>query len=502
MGAIIGICTANNRGTDSRVVGRSCLPFSLLDTSIQLCSSLHLRLCCKSERNYFVEENNLYRDCQDQRSFCFWTVANRYIAAITPVQTCDKLKTIMDDARIVAPHLALPKLHLSAPYQNCCRSISYSKVIPCCLPPLSTVSVSWIWWRHMLRLYNTLLPGLGLFTAPCDFLYAQFLMACFQHTFRCSVTYYHLRHLCFESSVCDGCNSCSSMNPEYKPFVSCHLSVQHQSETETVGGNSSLGNDFSDVLRSSFNAVNDFEVAQHRKNDMNVSCNKNPENVSLRCIEIIPNHINTGRLSTPAAEEDSDDDVDGCNDNAAQSWNKDTAAAHSTGTGSSLAESSHADEKQNGCWSFFVRASDSDASDSLDSDNDDGNDDVDTATSDESDNCCEEDDDSDADNTLTHCTTISQCFLIDLDPLKINGLYIPPTSIVPVTQSRCWPLLLDSSPLLDSTAVEVESESAGTLRRVNDAWKQCYSGDDVEIKSLSRQNHTKHVCIFQCLFHL
>jgi len=500
MGDIIGICTANSRTTDNRVVGRSHVPFSLLDTSIQLCPSVQLRVRCKAERTFFVEEDNLYKDFKEQRRFCPRTVVNGYFAFNPTIQTCDKLKKIMSDASTMAPHSALPKLHRTGRYVNCCHCVSYHAVIPSRLPSVSTVSVSWIWWRHMMRLYNTLLPGLGLFAASCNFPYAQFLMACFQHTSSRGAAYSLrcLSHPCFQSSACHSCYySTGSMSTQYKLVVNyCHSSAQHHCETETTGGNSSSVNDFGDVLRSDFNTVGDFEVVQYRNANVKVTCNKNPENMPLQCSEIIPNHMNTARLSSSAAEESDEDDSD--SEDGAQSQTKDTVVAHSAGTTSFLAASSCADKKQNGCWSFFIRASDSDASDDLDSDDDDDDDDSDAA-SDESDNCWEdndEDGDADADNSLTHCTRASQCFLIDLDPLKINGLYIPPTSTVPVSQSRCRSLPFDSPPLLDSAAAEVESESMRTLRRINDAWQLCYNGDDVRMKSSSLQHHMKHVCVF------
>ena len=75
---------------------------------------------------------------------------------------------------------------------------------------------------------------------------------------------------------------------------------------------------------------------------------------------------------------------------------------------------------------------------------------------------------------------------VELDPLKINGLYIPQTSNVPVSSSHCQSLQLELT-------AEIETESEKALKLLNDSWQQWYS-DDVKIRPTSRlQHHTKHV---------
>ena len=478
MDELIGICTANSRTTDNRVIGRRHLPLSLLDTSIQLYPSVHLRVRCKAERTFFAEEDNSYTDCQEQGPFCPQMVAARYFMLNRTIRTCYKLPKIMSDVDVMAASFSATKMHLTGSDENCCHCASHRKVIPSYLPSILTFSSSWMWRPHVLRIYNTLLPWFCLFSASCSYPYAQFLMACFQWTFRRSTTCC-ISHIYCRSSVCDSCNSNSgSMSHECKPFVGCHSSVGYQCETETSGGNSSCVNDFSGAPQSDYNvcgAIADCEeevTAQHGNADINVSSHENGKILPPKCHTTVPNHIFTASLTVDDADNSDDDDDNGA-----------TWRANSTGITPVLATSSSTDNHTR--WSFFIRASSSEASDCLDSDEED-DDDIDTdADSDESDNCWDDDDTND-DSALTTCTSNAQCFLIDLDPLQITGLYIPPTSNVPVSQAQCWALPLDS-------AAEVESESERTLKCINDTWLQCYN-EDVRTKSSSWQHNTKHVC--------
>ena len=479
MGEIISLCTAN-RTTDNRVVGRRHSPLSLLDTSIQLCPSVQLRVRCKAERSFFAEEENLYIDCQEQRTFCLRTVASRYLAVNRTILTCDRLQKAMSDVDVVSARFAVPELHLMGLDKNCCPYACHRKVIPSHLPSLSPFSASWITWMrqfYMLRLYSTLFSGSSLFGSCSNFPYAWFLMACFKQTFRrssaCS------RHGCSQpSSVCDSCKcNSSTMSNECKRYVGCCSSIECQRETETSGGNSGPANDFRAAPQSAM--ASECGVVDHRNADVNVSSNNNIEMLPSQCDTIVSNHSIPTCLTAADTVDDSDDDSDY---GTTESLNGDISRPNSVCTAPLLAMSRNTDENRSR-WSFFIRASDS-GSDTSD-DDDDGTD----AGSDESDGCWDDDDDAGDNN----CTEAAQCFLIDLDPLRINGLYIPPTSNVPVSQPQC------RSPLPPDSAAEIALEPAGTLKCINETWQQCYN-NNVKTKRCMQQRHTKHVCIFRSNF--
>ena len=89
----------------------------------------------------------------------------------------------------------------------------------------------------------------------------------------------------------------------------------------------------------------------------------------------------------------------------------------------------------------------------------------------------------------------SHCFLADLDPFNVNGLYIPTESNKSISSPQYCHL-----PLLNSTTEFEMTETKKALKRINDTWQRLYSNDDVSVKS-SSHHQTKHVCFFCiCIF--
>jgi len=452
LGEIMGICTASNRTTDSSVLERRRLPLSLFDTSIQLCSSVHLRVRCKADPAFFTEGNNLYIGCREERRRCARTVADSYF---TQSQTVRTYKMMSDVGEMLS--FAKLKLHCYKPDEKFSRRDLCCKVIPSCLSPSSMLFNKWIWLPNAsLSSYSLdrLLPGLSSFGAAYCYPYARFLMACFQHTFRRSAvcTGLSIGLVCSQVSSSDSCRV-----TEFKPVVGCQPSVGYQSESETKYVNSSLLNDAHDGAAGSFgdDAVNEYKVEQ---------CGDAKHNNTEYCLSE-SYHI-TAILP--------DDDADG--DDVDESLNRAKLKANCSSTlpveRQSSADESHVKS------SFFIRVSDSECTDCLASEASDEDDDDD----DESAYWFSDDDDDDS-----GWTTTSQCLLVDLNPLKINGLYIPQSSNVPVSPSHSHSVSFGS-------ADEVEFQSVTELKHINDTWQQWYS-DDVKIKPSSRHHcHTKHVC--------
>ena len=489
------ICTANSRTTDNSVIGRRHLPLSLFDTSIQLCPSVHLRLRCRADRTAFTEDSKLYIVCQEQRLSCVKRIDNSYLARNRTIRTCNKLKT-MSGTDVTVAGCAMPKLHFCGLDQNCyCRDF-HGKLIPSCSLPVMTFCNSWMWRPHTGLLLNTLdrlLPGLCSFGVSQNYPYARFMMACFQRMFRRSANCVRSR-----PTVCESydCNS-SSMNTEVRPFINCYSSVGRHcvSEANSVpvmndcNSASSSGDD-------ACNATSESEVVQHGNTSTNVSSNNKMEKLSPGCTATVRNHFVTVSLTDDDAE-DSDDDADNDGDDD-DDHSLSKAKTTNIVSGAPCITCYHVERQTSTdgnqvVSSFFIRASDSDASsysDSDASDNDDDDDDGDwddsaaEAASDDESDCWYSDDD----ECWTSRASTAHCVLVDLDPLKINGLYIPQTSNVPVSPSRCQYLPLEST-------AEIETESERALKLINDRWRQWYS-DDVKIKRTpQQQRHAKHVCI-------
>jgi len=213
-----------------------------------------------------------------------------------------------------------------------------------------------------------------------------------------------------------------------------------------------------------------------------VSSSNKTEILSLGCSIIVTNHFVTAGVTDDDADDNDDHDD-------AHSLTKATNIVSSAPYRD--VERQTATDGDRIVSSFFIRASDStyDASnysDSDASDDDDGDDewDAEAASDDESDCWCCDDDES----WTSHAST-THCVFVDLDPLKINGLYIPQTSNVPVSSSHCQSLPLELT-------AEIETESERALKLLNHSWQQWYS-DDVKIRPTSRlQHYTKHVCIY------
>ena len=470
----MGICTANRRRTDNSVIGRRHLPLSLFDTSIQLCPSVHLRLCCRADRTSFTEDSNLYVGCQEQSRSSVNKTVNKYFLRNRTIQTCNKLKT-MSCLDVMIAGCAMPKLRFCGLCENFCRRDFCGKLIPSCSLPVVTFCSSWLWRPHTALLHNTLdklLPGLCLFGVAQNYPYALFMMACFQQMFRRSTN-------CVWSypSVCNS----NSTSTEVRPFVHCYSSVGHHCVSEANCANSSVPvlndcNGASSSGEDACNATSESEVVWHGNTATDVSNNNNTEILSPGCSATVLNHFVTASVTDDDDDDDDDDD--------AHSLTKATNIVR--GAPSHDIESQTSTDVDQIVSSFFIRASDSDASDYSDSDasdddDDDGEWDAEAASDDESD--CWYCDDDESWTSTTHCV------FVDLDPLKINGLYIPQTSTVPVSPSRCQSLPLELT-------AEIETESERALKRINDKWRQWYS-DDVQIKSTSHPQHrTKHVCIF------
>jgi len=484
----MGTCTSNSRTTDNSVIGRRKLPFSLFNTSLQLCPSVHLSVHCKADRSLLTEEDNLYIDCQKQRRFSVRTVVNKYFARNWAIQTCDKLKprNTMSDADIMAASFSSPSLCFITPDET---------VTPSCLVPVVTFFGSWMWQSHVPLLHNVLgrtLPGSCSFGAFCRYPYAEFLMACFQYTYRRSIVHCH-DIFSQSSSVSDSC-SCNSINmsTEHKPSVCCASSVgPYHCEAKANSVNVSLPTEFDGAILSvddSCDLASDSDVMQPRNygdysgNDLD---NKNTDMRLSGCIATVPDVIIRASVTDDDEDNDNSDSDERCSGN---DYNGSSLKNLSFGAcclsaaplpATSGTDVSSSTDKSHFRSSFFVAASNSDTSD----DDDDDDDDDEDAASDESD--CWDDDDS----GWTSPADAAQCFLVDLDPFKVNGLYIPRTSNVPVSHSQCLSLQVD-------LAAEIESKSERALKRINDTWHQWYN-DDTGIKSLSDcQHQTKHVCIF------
>ena len=470
VGVTMGFSTANSRTTDNSITGRRYLPFSVFDTSFQLCPSVHLRVRCKADRSFFTEEN-LYTGCQEQRRVCARTVASRYFTQNEMIRSCNKRK-IMSNVDVMVASFAMPKLHFCGPNENFCYRDLCCKVIPSSFRPVLTFFSS-----KKALVYNTLdrlLPGLCSFGASCSYPYARFMMACFQQMFRCSAmcTCHCVDCICSQPSIRDSCGCNSTRTTECKQ---CFSRLSSESETNCV--HSGVKNDFNGVS------------IQH--GGVNAIGSSNTQLLSLECSTTVPNHIVTESICD-------DDDGD------AQSLNRQTFRTNYVSTvpclTTSQAERSSITNENHVKSSFFIRVSHIDSSDWPETDSgDDGDNDNDDATDAASDSesdswdTDDDDDDDDDDSGWTSCTNVSQCFLADLDPFKINGLYIPQTSNVPVSYSRCHSLPLQP-------ASEIESESERALKRINDTWQQWYNGDGKLKPSSRRQHHTKHVCLFSVIY--
>ena len=462
-GETMGICTANSRTANNSSARRRQLALSVFNTSFQLCSSVHLRVDCRADQSFFVEDDHLYIDCQEQRHFCMRSVVNRYLVCNQTLRSADRLKfKIVSDSDMMTATFPMQKLCCIGPGDSYRHSICCCKVTRNCLPPQSTFFISWAWQPCEALLHivlNRTLPGLCSFGFFSKYPYAWFLMACFQQRFSRSVACTHrdVNQQCSRfSSVSDTCNMVGTESVECKPSVSCQSSAGYHCETET-----------------SYDVQNDFNGAsslQQRNSSMNVVDSENTSG----CSATVPNHIIPAKVA---------DDGDG-NDRQSQEAIPLGANCMTDAPFSGATETGKCVIKNQTKSSFFVRASNSSDSDD---DDDDNNCDTDADSDDEFD--CWDDDCDDNSDWTTHADT-TQCFLLDLDPFKISGLYIPQTSIVPVSQSQCLSLLVDS------VAAEIEPESMSVLQRVNDTWRQCYC-NDATVKPLSRhRHHTKHVCIF------
>ena len=473
-GEIMGICTANNRTTANSVNGRRHSPLSLFDTSFQLCPSVHLRVRCNADRTFFAEEHSLYIGSQEQRRFCVKAVANRFFARNRTILTCSKLK-MMSAVDVMVADVATPKLQFCGHAEQLYHRNFHSEVLPGCLPPALTFFTSWIWRPYTTMSYNMfdrLLPGLYLRGISCNYPYAEFMKACFQQMFRRRAMRSCQSVNCVrsQSPACDGRNCSSSRSSEDKPFFSDQC-VGHRCESETSCGNSDVPKDC-DVTSSS---ASEREVLQSRNASMDLSSNNNAEMLPSECRATMPS-----LTGDDAKDSGDDDDNDLLSPNRANCMS--TAPCPTT---LQVKRSSSCSRDSNRIpSSFFVRVSDSDSSEC--SDSDDADDVVDASSDDESD-CWYDDDDDDDDSGWTSHANTAQCLLADLDPLQINGLYIPRTSNVPVSHVRCRPVPFES------TAETEYSESERALKRINDTWHQWYN-DDVKRKPPScQQRHTKHV---------
>jgi len=489
VGENMDTCTANSKTTYNRVIGRRKLPFSLFNTSLQLCPSVHLRVHCKADRTSFTEEDSLYIDYEEHRRFCVRTVVNKYFTQNRTVRTCDKLKlrNIMSDIDTMAASLSQPTLHFIGPIKKCSQSSSYLKVIPHCFSPIFMFFSSWMWQLHVPLLYNILdrmLPRFCSFRTFCDYPYAEFLMACFQYTYRRDALCTRL--FCRQPSMLHSCSCNSSSNSsEHEQFTSHDSSVgRYHYEAETNSVNSGMPVQINGATDLS-NWASYSEVMQPRNTSGNICSNSSRHTRLLECIATVPSDV-------PNCTDDDDDDDDDENDAECRgdtciygsslkevSFGADSVSGTPFLTSSGIDESWSTDESDFKS-SFFIHASNLDTSD----DDDDDESDVVTASDDDSD-CCWDDDDS----CWLSPADGAQCFLVDLDPFMVNGLYIPQTSNVPVSHSRCLSLPVD-------LATEVESESERALKRVNDTWHRWYK-DDVTMKTLSaHQCQTKHVGVF------
>jgi len=480
VGETMGTLSAS-RTTHNSVPGRRKLPFSLFNTSLQLCPSVHLSVRCKADRPFFTEKANLYIDFQEQHRFCVRTIVTKYFTRDRTIRTCDKRKltNIVSNIEIMAASFLLPSLHFIRPDENSNQSNFHLKVIPSFWPPLSTFFSSWMCRPLLYNMLDRMLPGLCLFGARSHYPYAQFLMACFQYTCRHSVVCTVYVHSPSDSS--------SGMSIEHKPLISCD-SYQYESETKSI--NSDLSVAFNSATLSdddSGDLASDFDVPRNTAG--NVSGNSSAATWPSRCSATVQNDT-TANVTDEV--DDNDDDVGGGGGD--EKYTDDpvgglllkkvgvncmSAAPFSI---TSMIDESRSTDESHFKSSFFIRASNSDTSDDEGNDDDDGDDD-DAASDDEFD-CCYEDD-----SEWTISADAAHCFLVDLDPFKVNGIYIPQTSNVPVSHLCHLSLPVGS-------AAEIESESERALKRINDTWQQWYN-DDVKSRTLShRQHQTKHVCIF------
>ena len=488
------ICTANNGTTDDSVIARTQMPFSLFCTSFQLCPSVNLQVQCKADRTFITEEDSLYITCQEQLQFCTGTVTGRYF---TWNRACNKYNKTISSFDMLSSTFAKPKpKFLSAgAVENFFNSNCDLKIIPSCLPAVRAVCFSsWMWQPRMALLYNLLdrlLPPLCSLDTARNYPYAGFLMACFQQTYRHSARYtcYCVSHMCLQaSSLSDNCKcKINGMNADCKPLISCHSPVGRDCETETSCVNSS---DFDGATLSDDPHDMDARecvVIRHRTDSAaSVSGIDNNDNTGMLSAEYsatVPCHSTSAHLDDVVVDNDDYEDDSG------PSLNKSAFQANCvrnvpllTSLENQLCSTDDSHVKS----SFFIRTSDSDASDCSDTDASDVFDDVDDdyvmgAAGDVDSSCWDDDDDDDDDDT-------TQCFLRDLDPFKISGLYIPQTSNVPISQSQCQSVPLQS-------AVEIETEAEKTLKRIKDCWQQCYNCGTKKRPARCR-SHTKHVCVF------
>jgi len=481
--------TAINKTTDNRVIGRWKLPFSLFHTSLQLCPSVHLRVHCKADQTFFTEEDNLYIDYREQRCFCVKTLVNKYFTRNQTVGTSDqlKLRNIMSDTYVMAASCSRPTLHYIAPDDNRSQFCSYLNVMSSCLSPILTFFSSWMCRPRVPLLCNMLdrmLPKFCSFGAFHHYPYAQFMMACFQYTYRRDTV---CTHICSHSSPSDSYSfNSSSMCSEHKLFISCNSFVQPyhcEAETDSVHSSTPIQFDGSTLYGDDFcDLASDSDMMQTRNTSGNIPSNNNQDTWLSECFSTVPNDFITANFS----DDDNDDDSnEKCNGGSyvpvhASSLKKVSFRANCVSvapflTTSGTDEAGSTDQSQFKS-SFFIRASDLDTSD-------DDDDDDDIVSDDESD-CWDED----YDSCWTSPVDSAHCFLVDLDPFMVNGLYIPQTSNVPISHSRCLSLPPDS-------ATEVESQSEKALKCINDTWQQQHNCD-VTIKTLSAHQHqTKHVGI-------
>jgi len=484
VGESMATCTANSGTTDNRFIGRRKLPFSLFSTSLQLCPTVHLRVQCKADRTFFTEEDNLYIDYQERHQFCVRSIVNKYFNWNQTVRTCDKLKlrNMMSNIDRMTASFSLPPLHLIGSDENCSQYSSRPKVITSCVLPVLMFSNNWMLRSHVPLLHNTLdrmLPALCWFGAFCRYPYAQFLMACFQHTCQRSVVC--TRHVSFPSSSLH--NSCSygssSMISEHMTFDSYKSSVGlYQCDEAEINcvhsgppvefNGATLSDDYLCDL-----AINS-DMMQQPRNISKKNADKSSSGSSATVLydSILANF----------ADDVNDDYVFGSSLKKV-SFDSNCMSVASCQISSKIDESGSTNTS-NFRSSFFICASSIGTVDDSD-DNDDDYDDGDSISASDDEFDCWDDDDSGS----TSPVSSAQCFLVDLDPFKVSGLYIPQTSNVPVSQSRCLSLPVD-------LATEIESESERALKRINATWWQWYS-DDVNVKSFSDcQLQAKHVCIF------
>ena len=461
------ICTASSRTTYDRFVGRKHFPLSVFSTSFQLCPSVNFRVHCKADRSYFTrEDNRMYIDFQE-RSFCVWTVS-KYFTWSRTIPSYSKSPKIVSDANVMATTSAVPQLHFSGPNIDCSNSCYSRKVIPSGFSPLLTVLPSWMWLPRVTLLHclmDRYLPS-AFSNSVNSFPYAQFLMACFQQTFkRCALCTHECvsKACCHLSSMSDsgsGCNS-SRMSRVCSSTISCHSSACCHCETESNCVNSCILSD-----SGASNEPKDISL------DMTSSCENSRPHVSSSDNSLLSRCVATTQKRSSA-------EVDGVVNDAMNSSLSTTNRVTCTAADDMSAEN-HVK------LSFFVRVSSETSSD------DDADDEWSVSSDDDDDGMSEWWDDDDDDNL----TNGSRCFLADLDPFKVNGLYIPPESNTPISSPQYCHL-----PLLNSTTEFEMTESEKALKLINDNWQRLYSNDDVNVKSSSRHDHTKHVCFFCiCIF--